>query len=107
MVAALFIAVATFSGDRIARAARAFIVSPQAVSRHAAADCRHKIPEGSTLGQAAHFVMTFCEDPDEGCRARTPLEKMHGLPMGQVELIMLIRCGTRAELQAYFDRIDA
>jgi len=104
-IAAFFIAVVTFGGDRIARAARAFVGSPQAVSSHAAADCRAKVPKHSTLGQAAYFVMTFCEDPEEGCRARTPLEEMDGLPMGQVELIMLIRCGTRVELQAYFDRI--
>ena len=106
-ITALFVAGAAFGGDRIGRAARVFVGSPQAVSSHAADDCRDKIPEGSTLGQAAKFVLMFCEDPDDGCRARTPLEKLRGMPMGQVELVMLIRCGTRAELQAYFDRAEA
>jgi hypothetical protein len=106
-IAAFFIAVASVGGGRIERAARAFIVNPQAVASPAAGDCRAKIPNGSTLGQAAHFVMTFCEDPDAGCRARAPLEKMNGMTMGEAELVMLIRCGARAELQAYFDRAEA
>jgi hypothetical protein len=101
-IAAVFIAVASFGGDRIGRADRAFVGSPAAAS--SAADCRAGIPKGSSLHQAAIYVIAHCEDPPADCRPNIPSEKLQGKTYQEVELRTLIACGTRAGLQAFFHR---
>ncbi len=102
-IAVFLIAGAFLGGDRIERAARAFVAPPQHAAS-SAADCRAAIPKGSSLGQAAMYVIAHCEDPPPGCRPNIPPEKLQGKTYREVEIRALIACGTRAELQADFNR---